>query len=165
MEIKLEPILRDEKSVFIQLMNLYKYDFTEWQPEDINDHGFYNYGYTDYWWNDEDRHPFFIRADNKLAGFVLVKDSAFEYISDDGNAHKINEFFVMKKYRRAGVGSYAATAAFDMYRGRWEVTHLPYNVPAKNFWKSVVSKYTNGNYQECGSENDEWMGFAFDNSK
>jgi len=144
-------------------MNLYNYDFTEYQPKDINDYGFYNYGYTDYWWNDDDRHPFFIRADGILAGFVLVKDSAFEYINGP-NAHKINEFFVMKMYRRRGVGSYAATAAFNMFKGKWEVTHLPHNIPAKCFWKSVIMKYTNGACQECGSESNEWMGFAFDNT-
>ena len=165
MEINIVPILREQKSVFIQLMNLYAYDFSEFENSDINEYGYYNYGYADYWWNDDDRHPFFIRVDGKLAGFVLVKDSSFSYITDDGNSHKICEFFVMKKYRRTGVGSCAAMAAFDMFRGKWEVTHLPNNIPAKHFWKSVISKYTKNNYQECGTENDEWMGFTFDNSK
>ncbi|MCL1859565.1 MAG: GNAT family N-acetyltransferase [Oscillospiraceae bacterium] len=160
MEIKIEPILIEQKSVFIQLMNLYNYDFTEFENEDINEYGYFNYSYTDYLWTDSNRHPFFIRVDGKLAGFVLVKENSGHYV----NAHTINEFFIMKKYRRKGVGSFAAKATFDMFRGKWEVCQLPNNFPARKFWKSIISEYTEDDFQECGTENDEWVGFIFDNT-
>lgn len=37
MEIKLEPILIEQKSVFIQLMELYNYEFSEYEDSDINE--------------------------------------------------------------------------------------------------------------------------------
>ena len=52
--------------------------------------------------NEDGRYPFFIRVDGKLAGLVLVR-SCSEH-NNLSNPHNIAEFFVMKKYRRKGVG-------------------------------------------------------------
>jgi hypothetical protein len=41
MEIKLKPILIEQKSVFIQLMELYNYEFSEYEDSDINEYGYY----------------------------------------------------------------------------------------------------------------------------
>jgi len=167
MTMQLEPISVDQKSVFIQLMNLYSYDFTEFEDVDINEHGYFNYPYTDHLWTEDSRHPFFIRVDGKLAGFIIVKDNrsqCFNYI-DDKNAHHINEFFVMKKYRRSGVGRFAAKAVFDKFKGKWEVCQMPNNLPARKFWKAVISEYTQNNYQKYGSDKDEWVGFTFENTQ
>ena len=162
MNIQIEPILIEQKSVFIQLINLYNYDFTEFTNEDINEHGYFDYThyYTKDLWTDKSRHPFFIRVDGKLAGFVIVKDGGYQYL-DDKNAHNIHEFFVMKKYRRNGVGSFAAKTVFDMFGGKWEVCQMQNNTPARKFWKSVISEYTNNDYQHCGTESDEMVGFIF----
>ncbi|MCL2463426.1 MAG: GNAT family N-acetyltransferase [Defluviitaleaceae bacterium] len=162
MLIQVEPILLEQKSVFVQLMNLYNYGFTEYENVDINEYGYYNYTNTDALWNDENWHAFFIRANGALAGFALVHNHC-RFVSGE-NARNIDEFFVMKKYRRMGVGKFAANAVFDMFRGKWEVLQLPNNFPAQKFWKSVISEYTGNNYQECGSTNAEWVGFIFDNS-
>ncbi len=161
MDTRIEPMLLEHKPVFVQMMNLYNYDFTEYEDVDINEHGYYDYSHTDAWWNEDNRHPFFIRTNNKLAGFVLV-DNHCRYI--DKEAHSINEFFVMKKYRRMGIGSFAARAVFDLFRGKWEVRQLPNNIRAQKFWKAVIATYTQDTYQEIGSPDEEWVGFLFDNS-
>ena len=158
--IRIEPILLEQKSVFVQLMNLYNYDFTEYEDTDVNDYGYFNYPYTDHLWTEENRHAFFIRVDGKLAGFIIVKTNSGHFTT----ANTINEFFVMKKYRRKGVGSFAAKAAFDMFKGKWEVCQMPNNIPARKFWKSVIIDYTGNKYQECGDDTGEWVGFTFDNS-
>lgn len=161
MEIRIETILPEQKSVFVQLMNLYNYDFTEYENVDINEYGYFNYSNTDAIWNNSDEwHPFFIRVDGKLAGFVLVHNHCL-YTSVP-NAHNIDEFFVMKKYRRMGVGRYSVIIVFDLFKGKWEVLQMPNNIRAQKFWRSVISEYTNGNYQECGSLDEEWVGFLFD---
>ncbi len=36
MDINLEPILIEQKSVFAQMMELYSYDFSEFSDDDIN---------------------------------------------------------------------------------------------------------------------------------
>jgi len=70
----------------------------------------------------------------------------------------------MKKYRRNGVGKFVALTVFDMFKGKWEVCQIQNNLPARKFWKSIISEYMKNDYQECGTENDEMVGFIFDNS-
>ena len=47
MEIRIEPILREQKSVFMQMMELYMYDFSEFSGEDINEYGYFGYSRID----------------------------------------------------------------------------------------------------------------------
>jgi len=70
----------------------------------------------------------------------------------------------MIKYRRKGIGTYVAREVFDKHKGQWEVLQLPNNVRAQKFWKSVISDYMDGVYKECGSIENEWLGFLFDNT-
>ena len=162
MDIKLEPIKIEQKSVFMQMMELFSYDFSEFSGDDINEYGYFGYPRIDDYWNEEGRYPFFIRADGKLAGLVLIRSCA-EY-NDITAPHNIAEFFVMKKYRKKGVGKTAAEMAFDMFRGGWEVAYWTNNVPAKIFWEKVISEYTAGRYETFDVKDKDSAGYLFDNS-
>ena len=39
MKITIEPIAIEQKSVFVQMMELYNYDFSEFSNDDINEYG------------------------------------------------------------------------------------------------------------------------------
>jgi len=162
MNISIEPILIEQKSVFIQMMELYQYDFSEFSDDDINEYGYYGYPRIDDYWNEEGRYPFFIRVDNKLAGLVLVR-SCCEH-NKLANPHNIAEFFVLKKYRRKGVGKIASMKIFDMFPGGWEITQWKNNLPAQKFWKKVVTEYTSGKYNTFNVTEKDVVGFTFDNS-
>ena len=98
MEIKIEPILIEQKSVLVQLMELYNYDFSMYSDDDVNEYGYFGYSHIDDYWNENGRFPYFIRVDNKLAGLVFVRSCCeFNKLS---NPHNIAEFFIMQKYRR-----------------------------------------------------------------
>ena len=150
MDIHVEPILYEQKSVFIQMLELYLYDFSEFSK------------HIDDYWNEEGRYPFFIRVNGKLAGLVLVR-SCCEH-NHLPNPHNIAEFFVMKKYRQKGVGRMAATMIFDMFHGGWEVSQWINNVPAQNFWGKVIADYTDGKYHTFTAMEANSIGFTFDNS-
>lgn len=60
-----------EKQALKRLMELYIYDFSEFLPLDVDEEGFFGYPYFDEYWSDPARHPFFIKVDGKLAGFIL----------------------------------------------------------------------------------------------
>lgn len=90
MDISIEPILIEQKSVFVRMMELYSYDFSEFSDDDINEYGCFGYGHIDDYWNQKGRYPFFIRADGKLAGLVLVR-SCCEH-NDLSDPHNIAEF-------------------------------------------------------------------------
>ncbi len=163
MNITIEPILVEQKTVFIQMMELYKYDFSEYSNDDINEYGYFGYPHIDDYWNEEGRFPYFIRVDGKLAGLVLVR-SCCEY-NNLLQPHNIAEFFIMKKYRKKGVGKYAAQKIFDRFPGGWEISVWSNNSAAQCFWKSVVNEYAEGNYKTFTSPENEIVGFTFYNKK
>ena len=164
MNITLTPITQEGKRAFSQLINLYNfnYDFSNYLNDNIPENGFF-FGDADYYMNNEKMQNFFIRVDGRIAGYVIVAKGGDKYL-DDPLAHNIDEFFVTRKYRRKGVGTIAATMAFEMYKGWWEVCQMQDNISAQRFWASVIDKYTDGKWQMCGTEDDELVGIIFNNN-
>lgn len=70
------------------------------------------------------------------------------------------EFFVMKKYRKMGVGRIAAINLFGKYKEKWEVSVIKENKDAQIFWKKVICKYSNNNYIENKNEDGDTI-FSF----
>ncbi|WP_426593360.1 GNAT family N-acetyltransferase [Cellulomonas sp. McL0617] len=110
-------------------MEFYAYDWSEFDDRDVDEHGEFGYRWLDHYWTDEDRHAFLIRAEGKLAGFALVRQE---------QRTEMAEFFVLRRYRRRGVGAAAATALFHSYPGPWEVTQRLTNPAATAFWRRAI---------------------------
>lgn len=161
MEIRLELMCVEQKSLLVQLMELYMYEFSVYENIDISEYGYYGYGHIDDYWNEDGRFPYLIRVDGKIAGFALICPHC-NYISGE-NARCIGEFFIMLKYRRKGIGLYVATQLFNIHPGFWEICYLRNNLSAAMFWKKVVEQYTNNVYEVCGTERDYMIGFTFHN--
>ncbi len=164
LKIDLIEVKETEKSVLRQLMELYAYDFSEFDDADVNKHGFYGYPYFDYYWTEAARHPFFIKVDGNLAGFVLIND--YCYVVKEIGAKSVAEFFVMRKYRGKGIGKIIAFQIFDKFPGKWEVIQHGNNEPSKIFWERIISAYTNGKFKQKKATTEDWEGQAliFDNS-
>ncbi|MEC0207328.1 GNAT family N-acetyltransferase [Paenibacillus ehimensis] len=151
MDIVVSKAAVEQKSVVRNLLELYKYDFTEFDPEDVNEHGLFEYPYLDHYWTEEGRHAFLVHVDGKLAGLALIRE-----LGSDERVNSVAEFFVMKKYRRHGVGREMAFALFNRFPGQWEVAQMEENVPAQMFWKRIIDEYTKGSYEEI--TRDDWEG-------
>jgi predicted acetyltransferase len=129
MPVEIATVPHDDKEVLRRLIEFYDYDFSELLGWDVNEHGTFGYRYFDQYWTDPDRHPLFIRVDGRLAGFALVRA---------GQPHDMAEFFVMRKYRRVGIGTEAARSIFTQFPGSWQVRQLEANVNATAFWQRAI---------------------------
>ena len=98
MKIEILPASISEKSVIKQMMELYLYDLSEFFNVDLNEHGHYEYSYLDHYWVEEVRHPYLVKVERKLAGFVLVNQST----NLPGSQYCMAEFFILRKYRKKG---------------------------------------------------------------
>lgn len=156
MEIDVSPATPAEKPVLANLLELYHYDFSEFDDVDVDEDGRFGYDYLDNWWADDWRYPFLLRVDGRLAGFALLARRG--YLRPDPQATEVNEFFVMRRYRRRGVGERFARALFDRFPGAWEVRELERNVPAQQFWRAVIGRYTGGRFEDRGWNDDRWRG-------
>lgn len=137
-------------------MQLYLYDFSEFEGFDVEQDGIYTNEHLDLYWTESGRRAFLISVDDQLAGFVLV--NSYVCLEENKGAKSIAEFFVMRKYRRQGVGRMAAGKIFDLIPGKWEVRQISSNAAGQHFWRKVISEYTGGRFTETILDNDDWKG-------
>ncbi|MNH77449.1 hypothetical protein D3C73_297450 [compost metagenome] len=135
------------KEKFRNLMQYYIYDFSGYLNFEIDENTGMYPPYPDfdkYWENDDKYIPYLFRVGSCTAGFALV-----EALHGKRNADSyMTEFFVLKKYRKLGVGKAAAIQLFEKYRGRWLISQLSSNIPAQMFWRTIIKEYTNDHYEE-----------------
>ena len=153
------------KPVLHRLMQLYLHDTSEFTGDDPDREGLFTYRYFEEYWKEQDRYPFLIYSDANLAGFVLV--NTYTVVLRQGEGMSISEFFIMRKYRRQGVGKRAAFHVFDRYPGLWEVREHKDNLVGQQFWRTIISEYTGGRFAETILNTDDWIGpiQTFDNSR
>lgn len=142
-DLQITRVTYEEKSVLGNLLEICQHDYSEFDGEDVDEHGRYGYKYLDHYWTEPGRHPFIVRVDGKIAGFALVRDSI-----NTGDCHHIAEFFIMRKYRRTGIGRTVAHRVFDMFPGAWRVNQTEGNHPAQAFWRKIIGEYTGGRFEE-----------------
>lgn len=161
---EISSALPHEKPILQNLMELYLHDLSEYDQADVNQVGQYEYSYLDLYWTEANRHPFIIRVGDKLAGFVLINCHADPIYKEF--RWSVAEFFIMRKYRRIGIGSLVANHIFDMFPGKWQIAQIEGNLPAQKFWRKVISGITNGKYEEFSVKDDQFEGIIqlFDNS-
>ncbi|MDR0269787.1 GNAT family N-acetyltransferase [Paenibacillus sp.] len=162
--VEIIKVREDQKSILKQLIELYEYDFSEFNEADINQYGFYDYKYFDHYWTEENRQAYFVKVSGQYAGFVLVNDHCYLV---HNNSRAIAEFFIMRKYRRKGIGKVVSKLIFDTHRGYWEVLQHGNNPISKEFWESAIRNYTHGDYsiQDVKTEYWEGQGIIFKNSE
>ena len=145
MDFTIVQVNQKHREVLNNLMQFYIYDFSEFLSFDVEGDGKYSpYPLDDYF--KERNHPFayVIKREEKYVGFVLVR-----LIEELGLRHySIAEFFILKKYRRKGIGKLVAIDIFTRHKGPWEVHQIESNQGAQVFWKKVINEYTKGQFEE-----------------
>jgi predicted acetyltransferase len=147
---------RSEHEALRNLFQLYAYDFSEILRTEVEETGRFRQGLLDAYWTDPWRFPFVLRSDERLAGFALVDRKS--KLSGAEDVWDMAEFFVLRKYRRAGLGTRAAHLIFALHPGRWEVRQRHANVAATSFWRSAISAYTGRCFSEELCDDDRWRG-------
>jgi predicted acetyltransferase len=156
MSIEVKPASVEERPILRRLMELYQYDFTEFDGADIGPLGLYEYPFLDHYWVEDKRFPYLVRVGGRLAGFALV--SRYNYLTNHKDTWVMSEFFIMRKYRHQGVGEQVAHWIFDQHPGAWQVGQIDENQAAVIFWRKVISRFTNDSYEEFLLDNDRWHG-------
>lgn len=136
MMVELIPATGEQIPALRRLMQLYLYDIASLDQWDIGEDGFYgNPERIESFWVDGNYDKFLIKVDGILAGFALNSRTT----GDGGELiHVISEFFILRRYRRTGVGRTAATRLFGNFHGTWELSVMATNTPAQEFWAKVI---------------------------
>ena len=142
-----------ERPVLFRMLELYQHDRSDVWDQDIDEHGEYGYS-LDRYWSDSDHRPYVILVESKFAGLALVNGE----VKVPGGRYWLEQYFIIKKYRRRGLGSAAATRLFNSLPGQWQVGQMPLNLPAQAFLRVTINGYTNGNYRESEIKSGSWRG-------
>ena len=160
--IELIAATPDQEPILANLLELYAYDFSKFHNLELGPDGRFGYRPLPLYWREPGRHPFLVKLDGKLAGLVLVKRGS--EISGDNAVWDMAEFFVLRGYRRLGIGTDIAHQVWRRFPGRWEVRVMESNGAAYQFWGRAIALFTNGIAHPVQIEKDGacWDTFSFE---
>jgi predicted acetyltransferase len=160
--IELIPAAPDQEPIVANLLELYVHDFSEFLDIELGEDGRFGYPDLPRYWREIDRHPFLVRIDRRWGGFALVrKGSEF---SGNAGVWDMVEFFVVRRYRRLGIGTRIANEVWRRFPGQWEIRVMQSNDSARQFWKRAIEEFTGCEAHSSRVEKNgkSWTLFSFE---
>jgi len=133
------------------------YEFSDILNSTLQADGSYlkNTALIDPYWREPDHTPYFILVDEEIAGFVFIR----KFPNEQG-VFDVDQFFILRKFNRQGVGRSAFALCSKEYPGNWLVRVLKENTRGLAFWENVVGSITDGKF-EHSYERDEGVEMHF----
>jgi predicted acetyltransferase len=140
-DLSISKIGPDSDLVLRNLFEFYVHDMTEWFDIDTKADGSFSYDTSLIWKNGDD--AYLLKVGESIAGFALVGSAV-----GDSGVQDVREFFVLRKFRRSGIGRKMAMLVWDAHPGEWLVRVLELNAPAVLFWRAAIESQVRGSYEE-----------------
>ena len=134
-----------QKNIIANMMQLYLYDLSECAQAQLNQEGLFECSELDKYWMFSNHYPYLIYVSKQLAGFALLSEPSHR-------EYELSEFFVIKAFRKKGIGQSAALELFSLFPGDWHVAHDPRNLHAQKFWRRTIRQFTEGAFEESEVE-------------
>ncbi len=139
-QVEVIAAAHEQEPILANLLELYAHDFSEFHHIEPGADGRFGYKSLPLYWSEPHRHPFLVRVDGQLAGFVFVKRGS--ELSGDEAVWDMAEFFVIRGYRRRGVGIAISHEVWRRFPGAWEVRVMQSNTSACQFWARAIPMFT-----------------------
>ena len=152
----------EQEPVLANMLELYIHDFSEFMDLKLGPNGRFGYQHLPAYWKESNRYPFLVMADGHLAGFVFVRGGSA--ISDDIDVWDMAAFFIVRGFRRQGVGMKATLEIWKKFPGKWEVRVTDRNETARNFWGRAIGEFLGKAIEPSLVDKDgkTWHVFAFE---
>jgi predicted acetyltransferase len=147
-EVVLDVATPADAALLSNLLELYIHDLSETFPNiELGPDGRFGYHRLPLYWSEpEQRFPFLIRCEGRVAGFALARRGSPP--AEDPNVLDVAEFFVLRRYRRCGVGRRAAELLWRRLPGTWTVRVSEGNASGLRFWPGVIAEFAQGRVTE-----------------
>jgi predicted acetyltransferase len=160
--IEITPALPEQEPVLANLLELYAHDFSEFTELELGADGRFGYKHLSLYWIESTRHPFLVKVNDNLAGLVFL--SRGSQINGDPDTWDMAEFFIVRGYRRLGIGMKVAHDIWRRFPGRWEVRVIDRNQKAREFWGRAITEFVGraihpGVFEKDG---ESWNLFSFE---
>ncbi len=144
-----------DRPALARMLELYQYELSDIWDQDLDANGEFGYDLESFW-RSPTCHAFIATVSGRYAGFATVD----RRVKVGPEGWWMDQFFVLKKYRRAGVGAALAAHVFQTLPGDWEVGQMPANWPARAFWRRVITVRSHGHFSEHRLEQGRWTGIV-----
>lgn len=138
-EFEVIPALPEHEPILARILELYIYDFSDFLEVELHEDGRFEYPHLHLYWEENGRYPFLVKVNGRWAGFVFVRRGS--QIHESVDVWDMAEFFIMRKYRRLGVGMRVAQEIWRRFPGKWEVRIMDLNERAKPFWSRAIGGF------------------------
>ncbi len=154
MALEVRQAADSERPTIERLIQLYLYDMASEHPWPLEPDGRYAYDFLERFW----QHPYLLYANGELAGFALVIRGC--PITGRTDCWFMAEFFVLRPYRRQGLGAAATHDLIARYPGSWHVAVLQSNQSALAFWDTALG-FHGPTLSPIRFDGDDWLVHAF----
>ena len=146
-DLVLNPATTAEAPLLANLLELYTHDLSDVFKLDAGADGRFGYAKLPLYFKEpERRFPFLFRVGGKPAGFALINRGS--PVTEDPDVLDMAEFFVLRRYRRLGVGRRAAQMLWNRLPASWVVRVSAGNAAGREFWTPTIARYSAGRYEE-----------------
>jgi predicted acetyltransferase len=161
-EVGLDLAASEDAALLSNLLELYSHDLSDTFGLELGHDG--RFGYQNlplYWSEPERRFPFLIRSGIRVVGFAFATRGLPGSL--DMEAFDVAEFFVLRRYRRGGVGRRAAFLLWNRFASGWIVRVSEANAIGRRFWARIIAEYSNGVFAETTRPGTPhiWRVFSF----
>jgi predicted acetyltransferase len=130
----LERLMPADAPVLERLWQLYLHDLSEFRDSHPNDDGLFKRDKLEpFLVEDDDRAAYLFRRNGRPVGFALVSGIG-------AGPRWVDQFFVVRSVRKAGVGREAAEALLRRHPGRWRMGFQNENPKAARFWRRIADE-------------------------
>ena len=138
-----------------QMLELYQYELSDIWPQETDAEGKYGYDLERHK-QGERFHAHVALEGTQYVGFALVAPA----IVTRTEGSWMEQFFILKRYRRCGAGRDLALHVLCSHPGLWEVGQMPANLAAQAFWRRVIAVATQGAFVELQVTEGWWQGIV-----
>lgn len=126
----------EEAELIRNLYQYYAYESSDWEQEDVEADGrFYIHDeHLARYWQDPRWSANLLLVDGFIAGFLLIEDSEVSGI----DALELADLFILKRYRRKGIGRAIATQVLCSGEANWLVRFYDQDEVSQAFWRTVL---------------------------
>jgi predicted acetyltransferase len=126
----------DASELIRNLYQYYAYESSDWEQEDVESDGrFYIHDeHLTRYWHDPQWSANLLLVDGYIAGFLLIEGSELPGI----DALELADLFILKRYRRKGIGRAIATQVLRSGEANWLVRFYDQDEVSQAFWRAVL---------------------------
>lgn len=151
--LELRKALPHDFPALQQMLELYQYELSDIWPQETDAQARFGYD-LQYHRQGERFHAYVALHGSQYAGFALVAPAWLTR----SEGFWMEQFFVLKRFRRQGVGSVLARHVIHHHPGAWEVGQLRGNTAAQAFWRELISALTACSFVEVEVLEGGWQG-------